>query len=80
MEEHSHPSAPPAHNTNQHLKDTEQRLEGPYMHVLVPWVKDNEVYAERKAHLIPTEQRLGAAVRTRSRSSANVKRGTDAWA
>lgn len=78
MEEHSHPSAPLADNTIQHLKDSEQRLEGPYTHVLVPRVKDNEVYAERKAHLIHTEQRLGAAVRTRSRSSANAKRGTDA--
>lgn len=55
-----------------------QRLEGLYMRAFDPRVTDDGVYVERKAHLIPTERRRSAAVRTRSRSSANAKRGTDA--
>lgn len=57
-----------------------QRLEGLCMRVLDPRVTDDEVYVERKAHLIHTERRVSAAVRTRSRSSANAKRGADARA
>lgn len=55
-----------------------QSLEGLHVRALDPRVTDDEVYVERKAHLTPTERRGSAAVRTRSRGSANAKRGTDA--